>query len=747
MLKYLMVTATLLTLGQPVSYSNSRPTPLNPSLSADCALIVMSEHKRRSDTSLNGIRYFANFIPGLKVAGTGEYGDICITYEDISQAAYEARRKIGEVPKEIYELSSVYPEAEHIAVSAEIIQETTRILAHRFQLSRDTIIHALPRIDTSKTSIKEICPTFLKPVKCELSRYRTLTGMCNNLEHPSWGSARSAMVRYLPPEYADAIQEPRKSVDGSDLPSARIVSFMMHHDVSEHHSHINILLVFWGQMTDHDMTLAAQTVDHEKQDIECCKFPPEHQHPNCMNIKVPHDDPFYKYFKRQCLDFARIYPGPKPGCKLGPRFQINTISSYIDGNFVYGSTQDVASRLREFHGGRLKTNQVYAELGLKDLLPMKMVEKDVGCMARPRNVYCFDAGDERVNEQLMLTVMHTMMMREHNRVADILSHVNPHWDDETIYQEARHIVAAEIQHITYSQFLPMVIGKQTVMKYGIEPLKHGYFDGYSPKVNAGIRAAFQSAAFRFGHSLLPDVIERYNKFHEKIDSLRVSTVLRQPFNLYKPGIVDTFLLGLINQKANAMDPEVTTEVTNHLFEKPGEGFGMDLAAMNVQRAREHGVPGYIKYREYCGMPRVRNFWDLIGILPNKTVHRYSQIYRHVEDIDLWSAAISEYALPGAILGPTLSCLIAEQFANLRRGDRFWYENSGWPSSFTPEQLDEIRKVTVGRIVCDNSDDIATVPLNTFMQGDPMRNPFVECNSHHFPHMDLTKWRDTSYDKK
>ncbi|PRD29059.1 UNVERIFIED_CONTAM: Pxd [Trichonephila clavipes] len=205
-------------------------------------------------------RYFKQLCYRLKVAGTGEYGDICITYEDINQAVYEARSKIGEVPKEIYELSSVYPEYEHIAVPAEIIIETTRIIAHRFSLSRDTIVHALPRIDTSKTSIKDICPTFLKPVKCELSRYRTLTGMCNNLEHPSWGSARSSMVRYLPPEYADAIQEPRKSVDGSELPSARIVSFMMHHDVSEHHSHINILLVFWGQMVDHDMTLAAQTV-------------------------------------------------------------------------------------------------------------------------------------------------------------------------------------------------------------------------------------------------------------------------------------------------------------------------------------------------------------------------------------------------------------------------------------------------------------------------------------------------------
>lgn len=72
----------------------------------------------------------------------------------------------------------------------------------------------------------------------------------------------------------------------------------------------------------------------------------------------------------------------------------------------------------------------------------------------------------------MLTVMHTLWMREHNRVADILAHINPHWDDETIYQEAKHIVAAEVQHITYSEWLPMVIGRHTVAKYGIEPLKH-----------------------------------------------------------------------------------------------------------------------------------------------------------------------------------------------------------------------------------------------------------------------------------
>lgn len=63
--------------------------------------------------------------------------------------------------------------------------------------------------------------------------------------------------------------------------------------------------------------------------------------------------------------------------------------------------------------------------------------------------------------------MHTLMAREHNRIAHALSQINPHWDDETLYQEARRIVIAEIQHITYNEFLPIVLGKEVMEKFGL----------------------------------------------------------------------------------------------------------------------------------------------------------------------------------------------------------------------------------------------------------------------------------------
>lgn len=219
----------------------------------------------------------------------------------------------------------------------------------------------------------------------------------------------------------------------------------------------------------------------------------------------------------------------------------------------------------------------------------------------------------------------------------------------------------------------------------------------------------------------------------------MSKLLSQPFDLYHPGVIDTYMLGLVDQRSGRMDPTLTTEVTNHLFEKPGKFFGVDLAAINIQRGRDMGVPGYNHFREYCGLPRAKYFEDLTGTFSNKTLLRMSQLYKHVDDIDLWTAGISEYPIQDGIVGPTFACLIARQFVNLRRGDRFWYENAGYPPQFTIEQLDELRKSTAARLMCDNSDEIETIQASAMLIADPYTNPRVPCAS--LPSVDLTKWKE------
>ena len=120
----------------------------------------------------------------------------------------------------------------------------------------------------------------------------------------------------------------------------------------------------------------------------------------------------------------------------------------------------------------------------------------------------FISGDSRANEQINLAVMHTIWMREHNRIASDLRKLNPSWDDEKLYQEARRINVAQYQHIVYKEWLPLVLGHDFMDKFGLWPLSKGYSDAYMDTFDPRITNEFAAAAFRFGHSLIPDVFKR-----------------------------------------------------------------------------------------------------------------------------------------------------------------------------------------------------------------------------------------------
>lgn len=113
--------------------------------------------------------------------------------------------------------------------------------------------------------------------------------------------------------------------------------------------------------------------------------------------------------------------------------------------------------------------------------------------------------------------MHTIFMREHNRIVDQLQKVNPHWSDELLYQHGRRIVSALAQQITYGDFLPRILGMEYMMKYDLELLKSGYYDRYDPLCSGTTFNEFAGAVFRFGHSLLKPAFLRLNRNYRKAE--------------------------------------------------------------------------------------------------------------------------------------------------------------------------------------------------------------------------------------
>ncbi|KAK4310614.1 hypothetical protein Pmani_017833, partial [Petrolisthes manimaculis] len=599
-----------------------------------------------------------------------------------------------------------------------------------YGLTAAEVAHNLPLLDTTRTAVSTVCPRFTSPMQCTPGKYRRIDGLCNNLYSPTWGATRAVFT-----------SAPRVSLDGSPLPNARLVSSVIHRDDGFHDHAATLFIVAWGQLMDHDFTLTAMPLDpNNRNELEqCCHLPPDLKDPNCFEIDIAPDDPFYRLFRFTCLDFTRAFPGVQQNCKLGPRTAFNILTGVIDGNTVYGGTDQAARDLRTGVGGQLRHFDGFPGLPLKPLLPLKTDIPDEGCIREDPSQRCFLAGEIRVNEQLILTVAHTLLMREHNRLALALAHLNPHWDDERLYQETRRIVAAQIQHITYHEFLPQLLGEGVMKQFGLLLQKKGYWDGYDPKVNPGISASFSAAAFRFGHSLLPSSVERWSSSHKFVASRRLHDLIRQPYDLYRPGVLDEYIMGMANQPGQAMDDAITQEVTNHLFEEPKERFGFDLVAFNLQRGREFGVPGYGAWRRFCGLDPILSFVDLAQHMSNFTAAMYSKIYKSVADIDVWSAGVSERPLPGSLLGPTFSCIIATQMQKLRWGDRYWYELPNQPSSFTLPQLESLRQTKLARIICDNTDNIDNIQLFPMVLHDPRLNPRLSCKSGVIPHIDLTPW--------
>ena len=147
-----------------------------------------------------------------------------------------------------------------------------------------------------------------------------------------------------------------------------------------------------------------------------------------------------------------------------------------------------------------------------------------------------------MNAQHGLIAIHTLWLREHNRVAIELFRYNPYWTDERLFQEARRVVIAELQHITYNEWLSVILGQEYLERNGLSSLESGYSTSYFgegillDQFDPAVSNEFAAAAFRFGHSLIPSTYQvSYERNGETVNEYKLRSVFFQPTEFREDG--------------------------------------------------------------------------------------------------------------------------------------------------------------------------------------------------------------------
>lgn len=442
-----------------------------------------------------------------------------------------------------------------------------------------------------------------------------MDGTGNNLANPAYGSAGSQYSRVTRPNYPDH----KGAVEGG--PSPRAISNAVFNDLGQNVFSENNITQWgwaWGQFVDHDMDLR-----NEK---------------NGGSAPIPFNanDPLER-FKDDLgtIAFNRTPAAPGTGTSpRNPRQQTNTITSVIDGSQIYGSSDARLKWLVQtgtpdllLPGGYLP--RANARGNVKAAPPMDLMGQLTGQPAK-----AVVAGDVRANENIALTALTTLFARESNRIANSLP---SSLSDSDRLQIARKVVGAEIEYITYTQFLPTLGVKLPTYK------------GYDKTIDPAISNEFATVGFR-AHSMVhgefePTVppgtytaaqlasFEQQGITVETNADSTVTLVIPLLVAFGNPDLLQQVGLGpalqSLDEREYKNDETIDDSLRSVLFEIPKKGVDpracsepaenpscftdiTDLGADDIQRGRDHGMPTYNQMRVAYGLPPAKTFTDITG---------------------------------------------------------------------------------------------------------------------------------------
>lgn len=481
---------------------------------------------------------------------------------------------------------------------------------------------------------------------------RSITGSGNNLSPGGFnrGAANVPFTRISYPSDYPGDGSGASMLTDAQRVNARTISNTLGPQTGSipNNRNLSAYVWMWGQFLTHDLDLASTS------------------NGSAVNgsgpIAVSAGDPLGP----NAIPFTRsnfvVGPGG-PGAPPQVRQQVNGITSWIDASMVYGSDATRAAALRTNGGAGAKL--VTTAGNLPGYNTFGLPNDNNG--PTPAN-QLFLAGDVRANENVALTSMHTVFVREHNRLVDLITVQQPSLTNEQKYQLARKIVGAEMQAITYREYLPALLGAANA------PTVAAY--AYDPQINATITQSFAVAAFRFGHTTLSSAMPRVNNdgTSDPAGPLLLRNAFFNPDLLTgDPGMVEQLIRGGATQVAEEVDMKFVDDVRNFLFGPPGAG-GLDLSTLNIQRGRDHGLVDYRQLRTSYNLPGFQSFNGIPTTAEMRTA--LSNLYAgNIGNIDGYVGGLVENHVSGGSLGPLFTTIIREQFERLRDGDRLFYTSN------------------------------------------------------------------------
>jgi len=512
--------------------------------------------------------------------------------------------------------------------------------------------------------------------------FRDYTGQTNNLVHPNFGVHNGPIIRDSELEHDGFFRPLRNQKSGreisnicSDLSRSNFNSASDSSDENEFdpfsdESDVGLSNLAWlfGQFMDHE--IVEQTASMEDN-------PGTPVDETAICIAIPFDDPQFDATEpeEQCIMFNDNAENVATDGSGQPTLHnINIVTSYIDGSAVYGSESDRIPHLRLHDGtGRMNTSTNAAG----DInLPFNTIQIQNG--GTPSNgiprTDLFVTGEFRVNENVALTAMHTLWVREHNRLANEIRNApgNDQLTGDEIFEYARAVNTATIQHIVYNEFLPAFYGQ------GNQPFSFDLNSEYDEDVDPSCKEHWSFVTFRVGHTLISDGINMRDTLCSLPTNGPSELHLFESFT--KPntvrdgnGIVDKILHGMSCNSARNIDPFIIGTLRNFLqFNVNGNQSPMDLMAINIERARDDFIVNYRQLRKDLGLSDFDDFNEN-GIFTNIARQNIEVAYDNVDIIDPIIGAFSEPHIQGGAFGETIAESWRRQFQSLIDGDRFFYK--------------------------------------------------------------------------